>query len=83
MKRFLILLIIIISFPSNVIAEEFYLYYGTYESKERTNKIEDSPTLHAHLFSSLTKCEAAGKKIFEKIFKPIKFFDGRWVCVEK
>ena len=83
MKRFLILLIIIISFPSNVIAEEFYLYYGTYESKERTNKIEDSPTLHAHLFSSLNKCEAAGKKIFEKIFKPIKFFDGRWVCVEK
>ena len=83
MKRFLILLIIIISFPSNVIAEEFYLYYGTYESKERTNKIEDSPTLHGHLFSSLTKCEAAGKKIFEKIFKPIKFFDGRWVCVEK
>ena len=83
MKRFLILLIIIISFPPNVIAEEFYLYYGTYESKERTNKIEDSPTLHAHLFSSLTKCEAAGEKIFEKIFKPIKFFDGRWVCVEK
>ena len=83
MKRFLILLITVIGFPTNVNAEDFYLYYGTYESKERTNKIEDSPTLHARPFSSLTKCEAAGTKIFENLYEPIKFFDGRWVCVEK
>ena len=83
MKRFLILLITVIVFPPNVIAEDFYLYYATYESKERTNKIEDNPTLHARPFSSLTKCEAAGKKIFANLYEPIKFFDGRWVCVEK
>ena len=82
-KRFLISLLATFALPSAANAEIFYLYFGSYESKERSNKIEDSPTLHAHLFSSLTKCEAAGKKIFEKIFKPIKFFDGRWVCVEK
>ena len=83
MKQLFLLLLTAILLPVSSFAGDFYLYYGTYESKERTNKIEDSPTLHAHLFSSLTKCEAAGKKIFEKIFKPIKFFDGRWVCVEK
>ena len=83
MKNFLTLIFIFIVFPTNVSAEVFYLYYGTFESKERTNKIEDSPTLHARPFNSLTKCEAAGKKIFEQIYKPIKFFDGRWVCVEK
>ena len=69
--------------PSAVNSESFYLYYGTYESKERTNRIEDSPTLHASPFSSLTRCEAAGEKIFNEIYKPVKFFDGRWVCVEK
>ena len=83
MKRFLTLFVILIGFPTNLSAEVFYLYYGTYESKERTNRIEDNPSLHARPFSSLTKCEAAGRKIFEQVFKPIKFFDGRWVCVEK
>ena len=83
MKRFLIPLFAALAFPNAVNAEGFYLYFGTYESKERTAKIEDSPTLHASPFSSLTRCEAAGEKIFNEIYKPIKFFDGRWVCVEK
>ena len=82
-KKFLIFLLPIFALPSAVTAESFYLYFGTYESKERTNRIEESPTLHASPFSSLTRCEAAGEKIFEQIYKPIKFFDGRWVCVEK
>ena len=72
-----------IALPIAVNAEGFYLYFGTFESKERSTRIEDSPTLHASPFSSLTRCEAAGEKIFEQIYKPIKFFDGRWVCVEK
>ena len=63
---------IFIGFPTNVSAEVFYLYYGTFESKERTNKIEDSPTLHARPFSSLAKCEAAGEKIFENVQKILK-----------
>ena len=83
MRKLLIPFLVAIAFPTNVNAEGFYLYFGTYESKERTGKIEDSPTLHASPFSSLTKCEAAGEKIFREIYKPIKFFDGRWVCVEK
>jgi hypothetical protein len=83
MRKLLIPLLAAIAFPSYAGAEGFYLYFGTYESKERTSRIEDSPTLHASPFSSLTRCEAAGEKIFNHIYKPIKFFDGRWVCVEK
>ena len=69
--------------PVSVQAETFYLFFGTYESKERLNKIEASPSLHASSFSSYTRCEAAGEKIFNEIYKPIKYFDGRWTCVEK
>ena len=83
MRKLLIPLLMAIAFPTNVSADSFYLYFGTYESRERTSRIEDSPTLHASPFSSLTRCEAAGEKIFNEIYKPIKFFDGRWVCVEK
>ena len=83
MKRLLLPLLAALAFPTNVGAENFYLYFGTYESKERASRIDDSPTLHASPYSSLTRCEAAGEKIFNEIYKPIKFFDGRWVCVEK
>ena len=70
-------------FPLSVKAETFYLFFSTYQSKERTNKIESSPSLHSRSFSSFTSCEAAGAKIFNEIYKPIKYFDGRWICVEK
>ena len=83
MKRLLLPLIAALALPTTANAESFYLYFGTYESKERTNKIESSPSLHASSFSSLTRCEAAGEKIFNEIYKPIKYFDGRWICVEK
>ena len=83
MRKLLILSLAAIAFPTYVSAEGFYLYFSTYESKERTSRIEDSPNLHASPFISLTRCEAAGEKIFNEIYKPIKFFDGRWVCVEK
>ena len=83
MRKFLLPMLASIALPNAVNAESFYLYFGTYESKERATRIEDSPTLHASPFSSQTRCEAAGEKIFNQIYKPIKFFDGRWVCVEK
>ncbi len=83
MKRLPLSLLSALVLPISVSAESFYLYFSTYESKDRTNKIESSPTLHASPFSSLTRCEAAGRKIFNEIYKPIKFFDGRWICVEK
>ena len=83
MKKILVPLLASIALPTSVNSESFYLYFGTYESKERTSRIEDSPTLHASPFNSLTRCEAAGEKIFNHIYKPIKFFDGRWICVEK
>ena len=82
-KKFLLPLLAYIALPTAVNAESFYLYFGTYESKERATRIEDNPTLHASPFSSLTRCEAAGEKIFNEIYKLVKFFDGRWVCVEK
>ena len=83
MRKLLVPVLAAVALPNVVNAEGFYLYFGTYESKERTGKIEASPTLHASPFSSLTRCEAAGQKIFNEIYKPIKFFDGRRVCVEK
>ncbi len=83
MKRLLFSLIALFALPTGVSAESFYLYFGTYKSAERPNKVYYNPSLHASSFSSLSKCEAAGKKIFNEIYKPIKFFDGRWICVEK
>ena len=69
--------------PISVQGEEFYLYFGTYESGGRTNKLGSSPSLHSRSFNNYTRCTAAGEKIFNEIYKPIKFFDGRWTCVEK
>ena len=83
MKKFLLPIIAFIIFPNGVSADTFYLYFGTYQSKERTNKIEASPSLHALPFSSLEKCESAGEEIFKQIYKPVKFLDGKWICVEK
>ena len=83
MKRLLLPLISALALPVAANAESFYLYFGTYESKERTNKIEASPTLHARVFSNYTRCIAAGEKIFNEIYKPVKYFDGKWTCVEK
>ena len=84
MRRFLFLALGMgLLLPTAVKAEGFYLYFGTYETKARSNKIEATPSLHASSFTSLTRCEEAGEKIFNEIYKPIKFFDGRWTCVEK
>ena len=84
MRRFLFLALGMgLVLPTAANAEGFYLYFGTYESKERKNKIEATPSLHASSFSSMTRCEAAGEKILNEIYKPIKYFDGRWICVEK
>jgi hypothetical protein len=30
---------------------------------------------------SLNQCEAAGNRIDEKVFRPVKFFDSSWTCV--
>ena len=84
MRRFLLLALGMgFLLPTAAKAEGFYLYFGTYESKERKNKIEATPSLHASSFSSMKRCEAAGEKIFNEIYKPFKYFDGRWIRVEK
>ena len=84
MRRFLFLTLGMgLLLPTAINAEGFYLYFSTYETKDRTNKVEATPSLHSSPFSSLTRCEEAGEKIFNEIYKPIKFFDGRWTCVEK
>ena len=58
MRRFLFLTLGMgLLFPTVVNAEGFYLYFSTYETKARTNKIEATPSLHSSPFSSLTRCE--------------------------
>ena len=67
--------------PVNSEEQKYWLFIGTYESKSRKLKLENSPTIHSTLFSSRDKCMDAGVNLIERIYKPIKFFDGVWTCV--
>tara|TARA_B100001093_G_C26858717_1_gene1028785 strand:- start:139 stop:354 length:216 start_codon:yes stop_codon:yes gene_type:complete len=67
--------------PVNSEEQKYWLFIGTYESKSRKSKLENSPTIHSTLFSSREKCMDAGVNVIERIYKPIKFFDGAWTCV--
>lgn len=62
-----------------------YLVLGTYRelggSKPQVN-LHGSPSVQVIPMESVEQCEAAGRQITEKIYKPIWFFDGRWTCVE-
>ena len=82
MKR-LLLLPLLLGFTRAVNAEPYYLYWSTFDGSANGLVVQEDPSLHSNLFSSLSKCKAAGEKIANEIYKPIKFFDGRWTCVEK
>ena len=76
------LLSIFFIIPSSYSQEQkYWLFIGTYESKSRKTKLENYPSIHSTLFSSRDKCMDAGTNIIERIYKPIKFFDGFWTCV--
>ena len=87
MKNFFVPLIAIAtSFPLSVNAE-YYLALSTYKqsdnaSKQRAAKYS-SPSMEFVVFENLEKCEAAGQTILSSIYMPVKFFDGKYVCVEK
>ena len=63
-----------------------YLVLGTYKQPDGGSKPRvaqySSPTVQVIPMESIEQCEAAGRQITEKIYKPIWFFDGRWTCIE-
>ena len=52
-------------------------FYATVLAPQRPLSIEFA------VFDSLENCESAGQEIISKIYMPVKFFDGRYVCVKK
>ncbi|QNJ06531.1 putative gRAM domain [Synechococcus sp. MEDNS5] len=62
-----------------------YLVLGTYQQagggKPKVAQYS-SPSLQILPMESIEQCEAAGRQITAKIYKPIWDFDGRWTCVE-
>ena len=63
-----------------------YLVLGTYKQPDGSGKPRvaqhSSPSVQVLPMESIEQCEAAGRQITAKIYKPIWFFDGRWTCVE-
>ena len=41
-----------------------------------------SPSVYSIKMDSLEKCNKAGEKIFNEIYKPVWQFDNRWTCVD-
>lgn len=63
-----------------------YLVLGSYKQPDGGSKPRvaqySSPSLQVIPTESIEQCEAAGRQITEKVYKPIWFFDGRWTCIE-
>ncbi len=63
-----------------------YLVLGSYKQPDGGSKPRvahySSPSVQIIPMESIEKCEAAGRQITEKVYKPIWFFDGRWTYVE-
>ena len=63
-----------------------YLVLGTYKQLEIRSKpqvsLYSSPSVQILPLNSIEQCEAAGRQIIAKVYKPIQFFDGAWTCVE-
>ena len=62
-----------------------YLILGSYAQGpggKPTIMMQTSPSVQVVPMESLEQCEAAGRQITAKIYKPIWYFDGRWTCVE-
>lgn len=66
---------------------EYYLAFSSYkQSNSGSNqRIANytSPSVKFVLFENLEKCEAAGQVIMSNLYMPVKFFDGKYICVEK
>ena len=86
MKKLFIPIIAAATFPLGANAE-YYLALSTYKQSDGISKqrvaTKSSPSMEFVLFENLEKCEAAGQSILSSVFMPVKFFDGKYVCVEK
>ncbi len=83
MKPLLLPFLAALAIPNAAKAEIYYLYFGNYTSSGQ-DKVDryGSTHLNSQPYSSLDKCQAAGENIIKTIIKPVKNFEGRWVCVE-
>lgn len=75
-----------VAFSPAANAATTYLVLGSYKQPDGGSKPRvaqySSPSLQVIPMESIEQCEAAGRQITEKVYKPVWFFDGRWTCVE-
>ena len=86
MKKILFpLLSILIFYQPHILAENYWLVIGSYRqgpgAKPAVSGIT-SPSLYALPMETLELCKIAGKRISDKIYKPVWNFDNRWTCVK-
>ena len=69
--------------PSKVMSQ-YWLVIGSYRqgpgSRPHVSGIT-SPSILAIPMKTIGHCEKAGKKITEKIYKPVWQFDNKWTCI--
>ena len=87
-KRIILSLIIAVTSLLGIQAKakaDYWLVIGSYRQgpgrKAQVSGIT-SPSLFAIKFGTEKLCLEAGKKIEEKIYKPVWQFDGKWTCVK-
>ena len=69
---------------SNSVKASYWLVIGTYRQgpggRPEVSGIT-SPSLHSIPMKDLEKCNKAGEKITNEIYKPVWQFDSKWTCV--
>ena len=84
-KKSIFILFFLISFIfSNSAKAKYWLIIGTYRqgsgSRPEVSGIT-SPSLHSIPMKDLDRCNEAGEKITNEIYKPVWQFDSKWTCV--
>ena len=83
-NSFLILIFLSSLFFSNPIKANYWLVIGTYrQGPGRRPEVSGitSPSLHSIPMKNLDRCNEAGEKITNEIYKPVWQFDSKWTCV--
>ena len=69
---------------SDSVKANYWLVIGTYRqgpgSRPEVSGIT-SPSLHSIPMEDLDKCNKAGEKITNEIYKPVWQFDSKWTCI--
>ena len=84
-KKSIFILFFLISLISSDSAKaNYWLIIGTYRqgsgSRPEVSGIT-SPSLHSIPMKDLDRCNEAGEKITNEIYKPVWQFDSKWTCV--